>query len=548
MTNRQGKKSRQHNDQRVPALLELWGRGPFAGLSVLLLGGLAVAASIRLEWLIFAPLVLGFVALGFADIVQKSHSILRNFPVLGHLRYAMESVRPELRQYFVESDQEENPFSREKRSVIYQRAKNVLDTKPFGTRRNVYASGYDWVAHSMEPRHPEASTARVTIGQAQCRHPYNSSIFNISAMSYGALSSNAIVALSKGARQGNFFHNTGEGGVSPHHLRGGGDLVWQVGTGYFGCRNAAGQFDPDLFAAVAAQASVKMIEVKLSQGAKPGHGGILPGEKVNAEVAEIRGVPEGETVISPPLHSAFAGPTGLLNFVSQLRELSGGKPVGFKLCVGQPQQLLAIVKAMHESNQTPDFITVDGGEGGTGAAPLEFSNSVGMPLLDGLSLLHNALCGAGLRDKIKLISAGKIATAFHVLEQLALGADLCNSARGMMFALGCIQALKCNTNSCPVGVATQEPALVAGLVVNAKADRVANFHRKTVESVLDLAGTAGLSSPDDLRPHHLYRRVSPSQVKHLGQIYSSVPASSLLEGTGPVELQKLWDSARADRF
>lgn len=542
-------KRRLRIGERVPGFLELWGRGPFYLFAVALLAGaaaLCVVTGWRWGWLAGPACFL--VLRGVRDVFQTTHSILRNFPLLGHLRFAMESVRPELRQYFVESDDEENPFSREKRSVIYQRAKNVLDTKPFGTRRDVYRSGYDWVAHSMEPRHVEQSATRVTIGEGRCAQPYSASLLNISAMSYGALSSNAVRALNQGAQRGAFYQNTGEGGVTSYHLAGGGDLCWQVGTGYFGCRNTEGEFDEKKFATVAAEPSVKMIEIKLSQGAKPGHGGILPGAKVTAEVAAIRGVPVGKTVASPPVHSAFSGPTGLLKFVTQLRALSGGKPVGFKLCVGQPEQVLSIVKAMVDSGLVPDFITVDGGEGGTGAAPLEFTNSVGMPLQDGLNLVHNALTGAGLRDQVKLISAGKIATGFHIVEQLALGANLCNSARGMMFALGCIQALKCNSNTCPVGVATQDPKLVAGLVVGTKAERVANFHRKTVDSVLELAGTAGLSSPAELMPSHLYRRVSPMEVLHLGQIYPTVESGSLRHGNGPSEMQAMWAAAQADKF
>jgi glutamate synthase domain-containing protein 2 len=356
------------------------------------------------------------------------------------------------------------------------------------------------------------------------------------------------LALNRGARMGGFFHNTGEGGISPYHLEPGGDLCWQIGTGYFGCRDHDGNFSPEKFADGAKHSHVKLVEIKLSQGAKPGHGGILPGEKVNEEVARIRGVQVGQTVHSPPQHGAFQGPTGLMRFVEQLRHLSGGKPVGFKLCVGQPVELMAIVKAMHESGLGPDFITVDGAEGGTGAAPLEFSNSVGMPLCDGLSLVHNALVGANQRRDVKIFSAGKIATGFHVLQQLALGADACNSARGMMFALGCIQALKCNTNKCPVGVATQDPTLTRGLVVEEKAQRIASYHQKTIASVLELVGAAGLDDPADLLPRHIYRRVSPAEVRHLGQIYLSLEPGSLLDGTAPDALGGLWSAANATRF
>ena len=497
--------------------------------------------------LLFVPVGLFFLR-GMADVMQKRRSVLRNFPVLGHLRYFFESLRPELRQYFAEDDKELTPFSRQSRSIIYQRAKNVLDTVPFGTLNDVYADGYEWLAHSLAPKHPGPETARVMIGEGSCDEPYSASIFNISAMSYGSLSSAAIEALNRGAAQGGFFHNTGEGGVSPYHLGPGGDLCWQVGTGYFGCRTNDGDFDPEMFAETAKHPHVKMIEVKLSQGAKPAHGGILPGEKVTPEIAKIRRVEVGKTVNSPPSHRAFDTPKGLLKFCAELRELSGGKPVGFKLCVGQPAEFIGIVKAMHETGLVPDFISVDGSEGGTGAAPPEFSNSVGMPLADALSLVHNALRGAGLRDQTRLISAGKIASGFHVLRHLAIGADACNSARGMMFALGCIQALKCNTNKCPVGVATQKPELMKGLDVSNKAIRVASFQRKTVESVLELVGAAGLDHPQELRSHHVVRRTSPMETKHLGEVYPWISERCLVDGDGPAWMQTLWDQASADSF
>ena len=538
----------QRGRSRVPDFLESWSRRTFYSIAVLLL---ALIAALSFLWWpagFFALPVLLISFIGLRDIRQSRHAILRNFPLLGHARFFAESIRPEMRQYFVESDWEENPFSREMRSVVYQRAKNVLDTVPFGTKRSVDQVGYEWIAHSLEPLHPSRDSARVVIGEGRCSQPYSSSMFNISAMSFGSLSFKAILALNEGAKRGGFSHNTGEGGVSPYHLKNGGDLVWQVGTGYFGCRAENGGFDAEKFAEQAAVPSIKMIEVKLSQGAKPAHGGILPGEKVSEEIAAIRGVEVGVTVASPPAHSAFRGPKGLLDFVSRLRELSGGKPVGFKLCIGQRPQFLAIVKAMIETGMGPDFITVDGGEGGTGAAPLEFSNSVGMPLADGLTFVNNALIGAGLRDDIKIISAGKIATGFHVARQLALGADLCNSARGMMFALGCIQALKCNSNKCPVGVATQDPALTAGLIVSDKAARVASFHNKTVDALLELVGAAGLSDPDDLRPHHVFRRVTSDRVEHLGHVYPTLPHSCLTSGDAPDPYGREWALARSDSF
>ncbi len=534
---------------RVPAFVDQWGRTPFFVVLGVMFG--AAAGMCFVSWpvgLVLGAAAVAFGAMGFADITQQSHTILRNFPVLGRLRYFFESVRPELRQYFVESDQEQNPYSRENRSIIYQRAKSVLATLPFGTRADVYSTGYTWIAHSMVPTHPLPSAGRILVGEKRCKHPYDASIFNISAMSYGSLSKNAVLALNKGAKLSGFAHNTGEGGVSPYHLEAGGDLVWQVGTGYFGCRAEDGGFSEERFVETVKAPSIKMIELKLSQGAKPGHGGILPAKKVTLEISQIRGVPMGQDVNSPPGHSAFSTPRGLIEFVTRLRELSGGRPVGIKVCIGHPGEFLAVVKAMVETGEGPDFITVDGGEGGTGAAPLEFSNSVGAPLRDGLLLVDDALRGAGLRNELKIFSAGKIATGFNVLEQLALGADACNSARGMMFALGCIQALKCNTNKCPAGVATQEPRLVEGLHVDDKAFRVASFHDKTVESVLELCGAAGLESPVDLRREHLTHRISPTEVQTFQETFPLMAEGALLDGTAPPLLQKMWDEASADTF
>ncbi len=548
-TNARKTKRWERPGDRIPAFVERWGRGPF--LITLVVMALISAGLTVLSWPVGAvSWVAGviFGAMGLADISQSRHTILRNFPVLGRLRYLFESVRPELRQYFVESDQEANPYSREKRSIIYQRAKNVLSTMPFGTRGDVYGVGYTWIAHSLAPKHPDPSASRIMVGERRCSQPYSASIFNISAMSYGSLSTRAVLALNRGAKLGGFAHNTGEGGVSPYHLEPGGDLVWQIGTGYFGCRTEDGDFNPEMFTAMATKPQIKMIEVKLSQGAKPGHGGILPGKKVNEEISKIRGVPIGKDVLSPAAHTAFSTPRGLLAFVTQLRELSGGKPVGFKLCIGHPSEFLAIVKAMVETGEGPDFITIDGGEGGTGAAPMEFSNSVGAPLRDGLLFAHDALRGAGVREQVKIFSAGKIATGFHVLVQLALGADACNAARGMMFALGCIQALKCNSNTCPTGITTQEERLVKGLDVDDKSLRVASFHDKTVESVLELCGASGLETPVDLRRDHITHRVSSTQVRTLGETYPLLPERCLVEGTGPEFLQNEWNRVSIDAF
>ena len=513
---------------------------------------LALALAAALAWTapggwIALALVVPVIALGLQDMSQRTHAIRRNFPVVGRLRYLFEAVRPEMHQYFIETDQNGRPFSREQRSLVYQRAKGELDTVPFGTRQEVYASGYMWIDHSLAPRHLEHEP-RVTIGGPACTRPYSASLLNISAMSFGSLSPAAIRALNGGARDGGFYHNTGEGGVSPYHLEPGGDLVWQIGTGYFGCRDAAGRFDPESFAALATRDAIKMIEVKLSQGAKPGHGGILPARKLTPEIAAIRRVPFGQDVLSPPAHTAFSTPLELLRFVQRLRELSGGKPVGFKLCLGRPEHFLAICKAMRETGVTPDFITVDGGEGGTGAAPLEFSNAVGWPLFDALAYVHGALVGVGLRDRITVIASGRVIDGFDLAVRIALGADLCNSARGMMFALGCIQALRCNNNTCPAGVATQDPRLYGGLVVADKRQRVANFQRATVRAFLDLLGAAGLAAPHELQPSMIRRRVDGTATRTLAELHGSVLPGALLGDRIPERYADAWARARTDAF
>jgi glutamate synthase domain-containing protein 2 len=493
--------------------------------------------------LIAGPIVL----LGTVDMLQTRRAIRRNFPVIGHIRYLFEMIRPEIQQYFVESDIDGRPFNREERSLVYQRAKGALDTLPFGTQRDVYASGYEWINHSIVPVEPLDASPRVMIGEGRCEKPYCASIFNISAMSFGALSGNAIKALNRGALEGGFAHNTGEGSISPHHLQGG-DLIWQIGTGYFGCRYADGGFDPDQFAERAGLESVKMIEIKISQGAKPGHGGILPAAKITPEVAKIRGVPMGADVISPPAHSTFSTPIGLLEFVTKLRELSGGKPVGFKLCVGKRREFLSICKAMLETGLIPDFITVDGGEGGTGAAPFEFSNRLGCPLVDGLTFVHNALVGIGLRDQIKVFASGKVASGFGLARLLALGADVCYAARSMMLSIGCVQARKCNNNECPVGVATQNPALTAGLDVETKAIRAARYHEETIHAAVDLMAAAGLTSPVDLRPWHVIRRVSQLETLHYGEIFEYLEPGALLQNESPASFARAWQSASASTF
>jgi glutamate synthase domain-containing protein 2 len=488
-------------------------------------------------------------ALGFYDALQREHTLLRNFPIVGRIRYVMEKFRPQIQQYFIESNIDAYPVEREYRDIVYRRAKGELETRPLGTQRDVYRIGYEWAAHSMAAHEGPKQAPRVRIGGQDCQRPYAASLLNISAMSYGALSTRAILALNQGARLEGFAHNTGEGGIADQHLEGGGDLIWQIGSGYFGCRDRDGRFDPQVFSIAARHDAVKMIELKLSQGAKPGHGGVLPGVKVSAEVARIRLIEVGRTVVSPPSHCEFDDPMGLLQFVARLRELSGGKPTGFKLCVGRRTDFFAICKAMLETGITPDFITVDGGEGGTGAAPLEFSNSVGMPARDAWVFVHTALVGVGLRDRVRVIASGKIMTGFHMLRAIAIGADLCASARGMMFALGCIQSLRCNANTCPTGIATQNPALVAGLDVTGKTARVANYHRNTMKGFLELLGAMGLDSPDELRPEHIFRRVDDLRVRNLRELYEYLEPEQLLdEARLPEGLRAEWHQARPDRW
>jgi glutamate synthase domain-containing protein 2 len=487
-------------------------------------------------------------AVGAHNALQTKHAVLRNFPLIGALRYFFEAIRPEIQQYFVESDIDGAPVPRETRSVIYQRAKKDTDTLPFGTQRNVYEEGYEWIAHSLAPQQPDPGSLRVLIGGPQCAKPYSASVLNVSAMSYGALSRNAVRALNGGAKLGDFYQNTGEGGLSAHHLAEGGDIVWQIGTGYFGCRDASGGFDAGLFKQKAASPAVKMIEIKLSQGAKPSHGGILPAAKVTPEIAAIRNVPLGQDVISPPAHSAFSTPRGLIKFVARLRELSGGKPIGFKLCVGSPAEFVAICKAMLEERVMPDFITVDGGEGGTGAAPLEFSNSVGAPLEEGLTLVHDVLRGFDLRRSVRVIASGKVMTGFNIFSRMALGADLCNSARGMMLALGCIQARRCNTNNCPTGVATTNEQLISGLVPSAKRARVANFQHGTVHAFADLLGAAGLRRPAEIDRTRVHRRVSIERTRTYAELFPPVEVGAFLRGEIPEKYRAIVAAAAADRF
>jgi glutamate synthase domain-containing protein 2 len=501
----------------------------------------------------YLPLLLftALVVLGVVDLRQSKRSILRNYPIIGHIRFMLEYVRPEIRQYFIESDNESAPFSRSQRSLVYQRAKGEPDKRPFGTQLDVHAEGYEWMNHSLSPTTLASHDFRITVGP-DCAQPYAMSVFNISAMSFGALSANAILALNAGAKRGGFAHDTGEGSISKHHRVHGGDLVWEVASGYFGCRNGDGTFSAEKFAANATDPQVKLIELKLSQGAKPGHGGMLPGAKVTAEIAHARGVPEGVDCVSPAAHSAFSTPVEMMHFIARLRELSGGKPTGFKLCIGHPWEWFAIVKAMLATGITPDFIVVDGAEGGTGAAPMEFTDHMGAPLQEGLLLVHNTLRGANLRDRIKIGAAGKVVSAFDMVRLMALGADWCNSARGFMFALGCLQAQHCHTGHCPTGVTTQDPLRQQSLVVPDKAERVYNFHQETLHALKELVQAAGLDHPHAITPHHIVRRGSDHKVKSLAQlILTQLPDGALLQNdfhTLPLIFQQVWPLSRADSF
>ena len=466
--------------------------------------------------------------LGTWDLLQKRSTLRRNYPILAHFRYGLESVGPEMRQYFIEGDTAEVPFSRQQRALVYQRAKGVMDVVPFGSQQGVYSVDYEWLNHSMAPVHIESHDFRITIG-SESAQPYSASVFNISAMSFGSLSANAIRALNEGAKRGRFYHDTGEGSISPYHREPGGDLVWEIGSGYFGCRNDDGSFNEERFVENARTPQVKMIEVKLSQGAKPGHGGVLPAAKVSAEISATRGVPMGVDCVSPARHSAFSTPVELLQFVARLRELSGGKPTGFKLAIGHPWEWFGIAKAMHETGLLPDFIVVDGAEGGTGAAPAEFIDHVGVPMHEALMLVHNTLVGLDLRDRIRLGAAGRVTSAFDLVRTMAMGADWCNAGRGFMFALGCIQSQSCHNDKCPTGVATQNPSRWQKLDVPDKAVRVQQYHDNTLKALRDLLGAAGLEHPQQLGPEHIVRRVSPVEVRSLATLYSYLEPGELLD-------------------
>ncbi|MEV7127513.1 FMN-binding glutamate synthase family protein [Streptomyces sp. NPDC093260] len=515
----------------------------------LTLGLLAAVAAVPASpwWCFGAVPLLALGLLGAWDLLQRRHSVLRNYPVLGHARFLLERIRPELQQYFIERNFDGRPFDRDVRTIVYERAKGTDAEQPYGTERDVYLAGYEYLVPSMAPRQAPGTPPRVRIGGPDCRHPYDMALLNVSAMSFGSLSANAILALNGGAAAGGFAHDTGEGGLSEYHLRPGGDLVWEIGTGYFGCRTRDGDFDPAEFADKAAHGNVKCVSLKLSQGAKPGIGGVLPGSKVNAEIAKVRDVPQGQTVISPPYHRLFSTPRELVRAVARLRELSGGKPTGFKLCVGSRQQFLAVCKAMLEEGTAPDFIIVDGGEGGTGAAPMEFADHVGAPLTEGLLTVHNALVGAGLRDRVRIGASGKIATGTDLVKRLVQGADYGNAARAMMFAVGCIQAQRCHTNTCPSGVATQDPRRARALDVRDKAPRVRRFQEATVASALEIMASMGVTDPADLRPHMLRRRIDPRTERSYEELYEWLEPGQLL-AEPPEAWAADWKTADPDRF
>ena len=522
----------------------------WAWASCVVLMATCLTLSLFVPGLFLPALLFGALSLlGMADYHQQRQAIRRNYPVLAHFRFFFEYIRPEIRQYFIEADRDELPFSRAQRSIVYQRAKGAIDKRPFGTQLDLYAPQYEWMNHSIAPVAIDSHDFRVQVGDAHCAKPYSASVFNVSAMSFGALSANAILALNEGARRGGFYHDTGEGSISRYHRELGGDLVWEIGSGYFGCRDPDGGFDVQKFADNAAPDQVKMIEIKLSQGAKPGHGGVLPGPKVTPEIAAARGVPVGVDCVSPARHSAFSTPLELMAFVQTLRARAGGKPVGIKFAVGHPWEWFGMAKAMLETGVVPDFIVVDGGEGGTGAAPLEFSDHVGAPLREALMLVHNTLVGINLRERIGIGASGKIITAFDVARTIAMGADWCNSARGFMFAIGCLQSQTCHTGHCPTGVATQDPQRMRALVVSDKSERVFQYHQNTLVVLKELLAAAGLTHPRELGPEHVIRRVSSTEVRSLAALHTWLKPGELLTSAPEAPVFKVfWEAARSDTF
>jgi glutamate synthase domain-containing protein 2 len=518
------------------------------GIAAAICAAAAAAAAVwgGVAWIVIAVIAGLVLAVGIHDLLQRRHSILRNYPILGHVRFALESIRPELQQYFIERNYDGRPFDRDTRASIYERAKGTKDEEAYGTERLVMQPGYEWLLHSIHSSDPPKDPPKVRIGGPDCSQPYEISLLNVSAMSFGALSGAALTALNQGAALGGFAHDTGEGGLSKYHLKGG-DIVWEIGTGYFGARTHDGGFDAGLFREKASQEAVKCVSLKLSQGAKPGIGGVLPGPKVTQEIADARSVPKGETCVSPPGHKVFSTPRELIQFIAHMRELAGGKPAGFKLCVGARHELVAICKAMVEEGTAPDFIVVDGSEGGTGAAPGEYADHVGTPLTEGLMMVHNALVGCGLRDKVKLGASGKVATGSDIVKRLAQGADYTNSARAMMMAVGCIQSQRCNTNQCPVGVATQDPKRSRALDIPDKTERVRRYQHAVVAEAQRLIASMGLTSPDQVGPHHLVHRVDEVTSRSYAELYEWLAPGQLLDEP-PESWLVDWQRADPDSF
>ncbi|WP_300380118.1 FMN-binding glutamate synthase family protein [Henriciella sp.] len=486
--------------------------------------------------------------LGIYDVFQTHHTLWRNFPILARIRWIMEELRPFFRAYMVESEMEGRPFNHEQRAMVYRRAKDVTSVEPFGSQLEIDRPPYEWLSHSVAAQTPATSDPRVIVGSDSCAKPYSASVYNISAMSFGALSARAIEALNRGAAMGGFYHDTGEGGVSDYHRAGNGDLVWEIGSAYFGCRTKDGRFDPEKFAETARSDQVKMIEIKLSQGAKPGHGGVLPGAKVTAEIAAARGIEIGQTCISPPAHSAFSTPLEMMEFVARLRELSGGKPVGLKFCVGNRWEVLAMCKAALETGIAPDFMVVDGAEGGTGAAPVEFLDHVGSPLRQGLVLTRNALVGTGLKGRVRLAASGKQISAFQIAASMALGADWVNSARGFMFSLGCIQAKHCHDNTCPTGITTTNKGRQRGLVIPDKAERVCQFQKNTVHALMEVVGAAGCQHPSELTPRHIMHRVTEDIAEPGHRAYKLLEDDCLISDPSGTHLAREWSLAQSHSF
>ena len=498
-------------------------------------------------WLILVP---ALIALGFAiyDAMQTEHTLRRNYPLFARIRWGMEDLRPFVRSYILEGDLEGRPFSHDERALIYARSKNQVSDHPMGTELDVYSDEYEWLGHSIAPNESAPHDFRVTVGGPQCTKPYSASMLNISAMSFGSLGANAIEALNLGAKKGNFYHDTGEGSFSPYHEKHGGDIVWELGSGYFGCRDDEGSFCEKKFTEVATRDQIKMIEIKLSQGAKPGHGGVLPKAKITEEIAKTRQIPMGEDCVSPAAHSAFSTPIEMMHWVARLRELSGGKPVGIKLCVGHPHEVFAVIKAMLETQIYVDFIVVDGAEGGTGAAPVELSNRVGMPLREGLILVQNALVGSNLRDKIKLAASGKVHSGAGLAMNAAMGADWCNAARAFMFSVGCVQSMRCHTGTCPTGVATQVEWRQKGLVVEDKAERVAEFHKQTLAAMRDIVVAMGLDNPWEIHPASLHERTNSARSDSMDQIYQFLKPGELLDHPEETHYARYWKVAQASSF